>query len=241
MGAPIRIALVGDRDERITAHRAIPVALDLASGAAQRALDFEWLGTERIESAAALDGFDAVWCVPGSPYRNMNGALTAIRAARETGRPFLGTCGGFQHALIEAARSLLGWADADHAETATQGRLVVAPLECALVEASETLRAVPGSRLRAAYGAAEFAESYRCRFGLNPDFQQALIGAGGGDGPFAVAATGPDGSVRALELRGHPFFVATLFQPERAALAGRLPPLVQAFVAAAISSRAGDR
>ena len=235
MGAPVRIALVGDHDESITAHRAIPVALDLAARGAERPLRFDWLDTECIDSPAALEGFDAVWCVPGSPYRRMEGALAAIRHAREAGLPFLGTCGGFQHAVIEVARDALGWADADHGETADAGRLVITQLECALVESNETLRAVPGSKLAAAYGTAEFTESYRCRFGLNPRFQRALL-----DGPFEVAATGPEGDVRALELRGHPFFVGTLFQPERAALQGRVPPLVEAFVAATIH-QAGAR
>jgi CTP synthase (UTP-ammonia lyase) len=203
MAAPLRIALIGDRDDTITAHRAIPLALDLASRASSRPLAFEWLATERITGAAALAGFDAFWCVPGSLYRHMDGVLTAIGHARETGRPFLGTCGGFQHAVIEVARQRLGWADAEHGETASRGRLVVSLLECALVETAERLNAVPGSKLALAYGTAEFEESYRCRYGLNPEFQQALI-----DAAFSVAATGPDGSIRALELRGHPFFVA---------------------------------
>jgi len=233
--ATTRVAVVGDRDDAITAHRAIPVALDLAARAAPRALRFDWIGTDTIDGPAALAGFDAVWCVPGSPYRNLAGALAAIGHARETGKPFLGTCGGFQHAVIEVARHVLGWADADHGETATDGRLVVSLLECGLVEASEMLDAVAGTRLATAYGAPTFTEGYRCRYGLNPQFRDALV-----DGPFEVAATGPDGSVRALELRGHPFFVATLFQPERAALAGRVPPLVAAFVAAT-ASQAGGR
>lgn len=228
LGAPIRIALVGDRDDTITAHRAIPLALELAARDASRGLRFDWVATERIDDAADLDGFDALWCVPGSPYRRMAGALAAIRHARESGKPFLGTCGGFQHAVIEVACNVLGWADADHGETATEGRLVVHQLECGLVETSETLTPGPGSMLAAAYGTAVFVESYRCRYGLNPRFRNELLA-----GPFAVAATGPDGDVRALELRGHPFFVGTLFQPERMAFTGRVPPLVAAFVAAA--------
>ncbi len=232
MSRPVRMAIVGDRDESITAHRAAPLALELAARQLSRELRFEWLATERIDDASALEGFDAVWCVPGSPYRNADGAFAAIGWARETRRPFLGTCGGFQHAVVEVARKVLGWHDADHAETAQTGRLVVSQLECALVEVSETLRAVPGSRLAAAYGSDSFVETYRCRFGLNPLFQRALI-----EGPFAVAATGPDGDLRAVELRDHPFFVATLFQPERAALAHHVPPLATAFVAAAARSR----
>lgn len=233
--ATTRIALVGDRDDSITAHRAIPVALDLAARAAPRTLQCDWIGTDTIGGPAALAAFDAVWCVPGSPYRSLAGALAAIGHARETDKPFLGTCGGFQHAVIEVARHVLGWADADHGETSTDGRLVVSLLECGLVEASETLEAVPGTRLAATYGTPTFIEAYRCRYGLNPQFRDALV-----EGPFEVAAIGPDGSVRALELRGHPFFVATLFQPERAALAGRVPPLVAAFVAAT-ASQAGGR
>ncbi len=63
----------------------------------------------------------------------MDGALLAIRYAREQKRPFLGTCGGFQHAIIEYARNVLGWADADPAETAPDAaRPVIAPLQCAL-------------------------------------------------------------------------------------------------------------
>jgi CTP synthase (UTP-ammonia lyase) len=236
MSRPICIALVGDRDDSITAHRAAPLALELAARELSSELRFEWQATERIGDAAALEGFDAVWCVPGSPYRSMDGALAAIRWARETRRPFLGTCGGFQHAVIEVARNVLGWTDADHAETSHSGRLVVSQLECALVEASETLRAVPGSRLAAAYRGETFSETYRCRFGLNPLFQRALI-----EGPFATAATGTDGDVRAVELRNHPFFAATLFQPERAALAQRGVPLVSAFVAAAAAAPARSR
>jgi len=63
-------------------------------------------------------GFDGFWCVPASPYRDIDGALRAIRFAREQRRPFLGTCGGFQHAVLEYARNVLGWADAEHGELA---------------------------------------------------------------------------------------------------------------------------
>jgi CTP synthase (UTP-ammonia lyase) len=241
MAAALNIGVVGDRDDSITAHRALPGALDLAAQAEGVALRYEWLATDAIDNdVQRLAPFDALWCVPGSPYRSMDGALRAIRYARERAVPFLGTCGGFQHAVIEYARHVLGWHDADHAETAEgQGRrLVISALECSLVEANETLRAVPGSKLAAAYGAPTFEEGYRCRFGLNPDFLDALLA-----GPLAVAATGPGGDVRALELQrgAHPFYLLTLFQPERASLQGRAPPLLRAFVAAAALHQTGSR
>jgi CTP synthase (UTP-ammonia lyase) len=227
---PTLIGLVGDYDADVPAHQAIPRALALAERALGAPLEFRWLPTETIAGDDTLTPFDALWCVPASPYRSMEGALRAIRFARERARPFLGTCGGFQHAVVEYARNVLGWADAEHAETAPEAaRPVIVPLACALVEVTDKVRLRPGSRLAAAYGASEAAEGYRCRYGLNEAFRAALA-----SGALRIAAEDDAGDVRALELDGHPFFVATLFQPERAALAGRLPPLVAAFARAAI-------
>lgn len=221
-----RIGLVGDFDASVPAHRAIPLALE---GRAEGV----WVPTETILCAADLEQFDGIWCVPASPYRSMDGALTAIRFARETGLPFLGTCGGFQHAVIEYARNVLGWADAEHGEMSPEAaRAVVSALACSLVETSDEVRFTPGSRLATAYGAPTSSEGYRCRFGLNPEFREALL-----SGSMRVAAVDAEGEVRGIELEGHPFFVATLFQPERAALAGRRAPLVDAFVAAAAQPR----
>jgi CTP synthase (UTP-ammonia lyase) len=156
----------------------------------------------------------------------MDGALLAIRHARERAVPFLGTCGGFQHAVIEYARNVLGWADAEHAETAPNAvRAVISPLECALVEVIGSVRLFPGTRIVSAYGVKQITEGYRCRYGLNPEFQNALVA-----GPLRAAADDEAGEVRAVELDGHPFFVATLFQPERAALKGESAPLVVSFV-----------
>lgn len=229
MAAPLRIGLVGDHDDAITAHRAIPWALSLAAGVAGVEVQSTWLHTDTVLDARALDGFDAVWCVPGSPYASMDGALRAIRFAREQRVPFLGTCGGFQHAVIDYARHVLGWADADHAETAPDAaRAVIHPLACELVEATEVLTPVAGSRVAQAYGDQRFMEGYRCRFGLNSGFVEALTA-----GPLRAAVHGPQGDVRAVELDGHPFFIGTLFQPERKALEGGVPPLVLALLRAA--------
>lgn len=101
---PLRVALVGDYDPAVIAHQAISRALALAAEACGRPVQPQWLPTESISRDADLDDFDAIWCVPASPYRSMDGALRAIRYARERGVPFLGTCGGFQHAVLEYAR-----------------------------------------------------------------------------------------------------------------------------------------
>lgn len=227
----VNIALIGDYDAGITAHQAIPEALRLAAVERGIAVDFEWLPTPQITGCEQLTDFDGLWCVPGSPYRSMAGALNAIRFARETRRPFLGTCGGLQHAVIEYARNVLGWPDAEHAETAPDAvRPVISQLQCALVEATESIVLLADTQIRSAYGREEINEGYRCRYGLNPVLLNELTA-----GTLHIAARSESGEVRALELAGHPFFVLTLFQPERAALKGVLPPLVRALVAGAVS------
>jgi CTP synthase (UTP-ammonia lyase) len=229
-GKTISIGLIGDHNAAVTAHRAIPVALSLAAETLGIAIQPRWVPTREIRDPSRIASFDGLWCVPASPYENMEGALSAIRFARERRRPFLGTCGGFQHAVIEYARNVLGWEDADHAETSPDaGRLVIAPLACALVEVRDAIRLRAGTRIAAAYGADEITEGYHCRYGLNPAFRDRLVA-----GPLRASAEDAAGEVRAVELDGHPFFVATLFQPERAALEGRLPPLVAAFARACL-------
>lgn len=233
----IHIGLIGDYDATVPAHRAIPAALQLAGETLALSLEFEWLPTEQLVNPARVAGFDGLWCVPASPYRSMEGALTAIQFAREQGRPFLGTCGGFQHAVIEYARNVLGWADAEHAETAPDAvRAVITPLACALVEAAGEVRFRPGSRIAVAYGRGSAMEGYHCRYGLNPQLQETLV-----SGPLRATAHDDAGEIRVVELDGHPFFVATLFQPERAALTGQLPPAVVAFAQASVAYAAQQR
>ncbi|GLR13436.1 hypothetical protein GCM10007907_22260 [Chitinimonas prasina] len=225
---PLRIALVGDYQGQVIAHQAIPRALELAALALDCDLAPVWLPTDTLRQASDLDGYAGIWCVPASPYRSTAGALTAIRHARETGTPFLGTCGGFQHAVLEYARHVLGWHAADHAETAPMAELaVISPLSCALIEETGLVQLRAGSRLAAAYGTPHALESYHCRYGINPALQASLLA-----GPLVAVAHDAAGEVRAVELTNHPFFIATLFQAERGALQGRLPALVAAFVRA---------
>lgn len=136
MRKKVTVGLVGDYSQTVPAHRAIPLALQGAADALHIEVGFEWLPTEEITSVSRISRFNGLWCVPASPYRSTEGALLAIRHARENAVPFLGTCGGFQHAVIEYARNGLGWADADNAETAPDAaRAVISPLACALIEA----------------------------------------------------------------------------------------------------------
>ncbi|HXE59949.1 MAG TPA: hypothetical protein VN607_04560 [Gemmatimonadaceae bacterium] len=231
MSSPVRIALVGDQNDAVTAHRAIPIALDRAAADDHRTVAVDWLHTSSLgsEMAARLADANGVWCIPGSPYANMDAALSAIGFARRSGVPFLGTCAGFQHALIEYARTILGLTEADHAETNPDAaHPLISALSCGLVDVHGRVHLAGGTRLHAIYGCDTAVEEYHCNYGL--DMQQA--------GRFAhtslrVSGVDDDGAARCIELTDHPFFVATLFQPERAALAERSHPVVGAFFAAA--------
>ncbi|KAA8694506.1 Uncharacterized protein ALO80_02806 [Pseudomonas caricapapayae] len=228
VGNTVKIGLVGDFNADVPAHRAIPLALQMAAEVLQITVGFEWLPTPQIGNGARLGEFDGLWCVPASPYLDMQGALTAIRFAREQLVPFLGTCGGFQHALVEYARHQLGWADAEHGETAPEApNVIIKPLSCSLVESVAAVQLQPDTLIARAYGRLDIEERYHCRYGLRRELESALFGQ-----RLEISGRGPEGEVRSIELQGHPFFVATLFQPERAALQGEIPPVVKAFLRA---------
>ena len=96
MHSAIRIALVGDiSNELQRAHQAIPRAL---SASMEGGVETVWISTDSVARGESLAEFDGLWCVPGMPYRNPDGAIAAIRFARTTNMPFLGTSAGFQYA-----------------------------------------------------------------------------------------------------------------------------------------------
>ncbi|MEH3024157.1 MAG: gamma-glutamyl-gamma-aminobutyrate hydrolase family protein [Pseudomonas oryzihabitans] len=225
------IVLLGDHDPSIVAHQAIPQALALAAADLGIPLRTRWLPTaEARDAPVACDG---LWCVPGSPYRDREGALALIRTVREQGIPFLGTCGGLQYALLEHARSVMGWADVAHAEDDPRAqRALLAPLSCARVEFHNRVRLAPGSRLVGADGAEEGRAAYHCRFGVNPDLLPALLAAG-----WRVLAWDEEGLPVAFELASQFCHFGTLYQPERDALDGRIPVAVRAWLVAVVAGR----
>jgi CTP synthase (UTP-ammonia lyase) len=222
----IRIALVGDFNETQKAHQAIPRALAANSEVSAEGV---WVPTDSITNGNSLSEFDGIWCVPGMPYRSADGALRAIRRARETRTPFLGTSAGFQYALIEHARNVLGMTDADHQKTNPKAATpVISPLGCALLGVTARVRLSPGSALRRAYGVAEMPVLYHCSFGLNSRYRRLMESSS-----IHVTAVDDQDEIRAVELDGHPFFAATLFQPEVEAPSA----LVNAFVTACARQR----
>jgi CTP synthase (UTP-ammonia lyase) len=228
----LRIALIGDYSPEVTAHVAIPKSLDLAAAQSACRLEVCWMATDRLDGdiPAQLEPFDGMWCVPASPYASMEGALGAIHFARESGRPFLGTCGGFQHAVIEYARNVLGDRRATHAEIDPDARLpLIAPLSCAMVEREGEISFLPGTRLREIYASGKATETYHCSYGFNPQYAPLFAAS-----EMVISAVNSRNEPHAVELTSHPFFLATAFQPERAGLKGKLHPLIAEFVRAAL-------
>jgi CTP synthase (UTP-ammonia lyase) len=222
MRSVIRIALVGENNELQRAHQAIPSVL---SSSTDGGVEPVWVSTDSLAQGDSLAEFDGIWLVPGMPYRSAEGAISAIRYARTTSRPFLGTSAGFQYALIEYARNVMGFADADHEKTNPHSKMpLITRLELGLAGVKARVRFTRGSHLHNAYRSPESIEEYHCSFGLNGRYRRLIE-----SGALSVTAVDDQHEVRAVELDGHPFYVATLFQPEM-----RTPtsPLIPAFVAA---------
>lgn len=133
----VRIAVIGDYQPGVETHTAVADAVKHAAEAVQARAAVEWIATPDAErlTHAELRDVDGFWIAPGSPYRSMLGALRVIRFAREEDRPLLGTCGGFQHVILEHARDVLGLADAAHAEyDPYASRLFISALTCSLAD-----------------------------------------------------------------------------------------------------------
>jgi CTP synthase (UTP-ammonia lyase) len=226
------VALVGDRSAHVRSHTRIPGILEALREHDGLAVDAYWVRTDEVPGTR-LDGFDGIWLLPGSPYRSEAGAVRAARAAREHGVPFLGTCGGFQHAMLEFARNACGLVGANHAEnTPIADDLLITPMTCSLVGHEGAVDVTPGSMAERILGVERTVESYHCAYGLNPAHLD-LFGAHG----MRFTGQDDDGEVRIAELPGHPFYLATLFQPELAG-GGRCHPAIRAFAEAAVTHAA---
>src|SRR5262249_28584925 len=211
----------------VKAHARIPVIIDALLGRESIALDPYWIATPDA-GECDLSGFDAIWLMPGSPYASADGAFAAVRTAREHGIPFLGTCGGFQHALIEFARDVCGLAGVENAEVAPDAaEQLIVPLECSLKGHEEAVMVVPGTLAAKVSGAGRRTERYHCSYGLNPDYLTALADSG-----LRFSGFDDDGQVRIAELPGHPFFLCTLFQPDLYGDGPQPPPIIRAFATA---------
>jgi CTP synthase (UTP-ammonia lyase) len=218
------IAVVGDRDERYETHRGI----DRVLASLPLGLTGGWHATDELaptEIAAAA----GIWMAPGTPYRDRAAALRVIRHARENDQPTLGSCGGFQHMLLEFARSVAGIEDAEHEEEQPDAQtLLLTRLSCSLIGQIRPVTTVAGTMAAAVCGPGPFDGFHYCNFGLAPIFERTLVAAG-----LVVSGRAPDAGVEIVELPGHLFYFGTMFQPQMSPQPDGEHPLLQAFFAAA--------
>jgi CTP synthase (UTP-ammonia lyase) len=227
----LQIGVIGDYRPGYEPHAATGSAVKHAADAHGLSAETVWLGTEAVADGESYDlwTYDGLIIAPGSPYRSQRGALLAIEHARTQNIPLLGTCGGFQHVVLEFARNVLGFADAEHAEyDPYASRLFISPLSCSVAGETMTVHIKEGSRAAAAYCSSTATERYYCNFGLNLDYLDTIVQAG-----LQVTGTDQDGEPRILELPDRPFFMATLFVPQTSSTPGEPHPIVKSFVAAA--------
>jgi CTP synthase (UTP-ammonia lyase) len=223
----LKIGIIGDFNPGNPTHVATNRGIQHAAAALQEPIEALWLATDQLHDYGDYQGFVGS---PGSPYRSMEGALEGIRYARENGVPFIGTCGGFQHLVIEYARNVMGFRDASHAESDPYAScLFITKLACSLVGKTMEVSIAPGSKAASAYDATESMEQFYCNFGLNPEYRDQLEKHG-----LRITGWDQDGEVRIVELSMHPFFIGTLFVPQARSTPENAHPLVAEFCRAAV-------
>ena len=166
MSNAVRIGILGDFNPELRSHHATPESLQHAARKMDLKVESEWIPTPSLTAPGAekiLETFDGLWASPGSPFKSFDGMLKGIEFARRRDWPFLGTCAGFQYALIEFARNVLGIADADSAENNSASKnIVIYPVACAVPDRKGNapklsgvvpeIRLRPGSYLQSFYG-----------------------------------------------------------------------------------------
>lgn len=219
------IALLGEYTPTFPPHISTNEAIERARSLLDAKLTADWISTEDI-SPNLFEHYSGLWIAPGSPYKNMELTLWAIRHARENKIPCLGTCGGFQHMVIEYARNVLGFKDAQHAEyDPYASNLFISQLHCSLAGREMQLNFEPGSQAASIYGELSAKEQYYCNFGVNPDCIDQLK-----QGPLNISGSDGEGEIRVIEHPEHPFFIGTLFVPQSRPTSLKPHPLITAFL-----------
>lgn len=242
----VKIALVGKYVQLHDAY--LSVAEALAHGGYENGakVEIEWIDSEKLtpdnvqEKFAACSGI----LVPGGfGGRGVEGKIYAAQYAREKNIPFLGICLGMQVAVIEYARHVLGYADADSGEfneETAHAVIDLMPDQYGVEKKGGTMRLgaypckiVPDSILQKAYGKDEVSERHRHRYEFNNEFRQEMEKYG-----LKICGMSPDGRlVEAVELLENDFFVGVQFHPEFKSRPNKAHPLFRAFIAAALQKQ----
>lgn len=221
------IALLGEYSPTFFPHVSTNEAIEHSREFLDINMTASWVSTENIDSQL-FSRVAGIWVAPGSPYKNMEKTLWAIRYARENNIPCFGTCGGFQHIIIEYARNVLGYKDAQHAEyDPYASKLFISQLACSLADREMQIDFIPNSRVAEIYGGLTAKEYYYCNFGVNPEYINDLM-----QGPLKFSGSDTEGEARVIEFASHSFFIGTLFVPQTRSTASLPHPLVTAFLRA---------
>ncbi|WP_442498399.1 CTP synthase C-terminal region-related (seleno)protein [Methylobacter sp. sgz302048] len=219
------IALLGEYTSTFPPHVSTDAAIEHTRNFLGMDMTAEWISTEDIDHNL-FDRYSGIWVTPGSSYKSMEKTLWAIRYARENKVPCFGTCGGFQHIVIEYARNVLDFREAQHAEyDPYASSLFISRLTCSLAGRRMQLDFVPGSQVAEIYGSLSAKEQYYCNFGVNPDYTHLLK-----QGSLNISGSDAEGEVRVIEHPDHPFFIGTLFVPQARSMPEQPHPLVVAFL-----------
>lgn len=223
-----RLAIIGDFNASSATHAATDAAIGHANALLHLPVDFTWVPTESIleNFETITQTYDAYWIAPGSPYKSFQGVMKIIEFARLNKVPAIGTCGGFQHMVIEFARNVLQIRDAAHAEyDPYASKLVINPLSCSLAGQTLEINLTGSSKAYQLFGTTTIKENYYCHFGLNPSYEALLHNNG-----FRITGTDNGKEARILELDDHPFFMATLFVPQINSGSHQPHPLITGFL-----------
>ncbi|KPQ20588.1 MULTISPECIES: CTP synthase [unclassified Halomonas] len=252
----VSIAMVGKYMELLDAYKSLNEALIHAGIQGRIKVNVDYIDSEDIErhGTERLAGKDAILVPGGFGERGVEGKIMTAQFARENNVPYLGICLGMQVAVIEFARNVAGWADANSTEFThnTQHPVVGLITEWLNPEGKIELRdaasdlggtmrlggqvchLASGSKARDAYGADEIVERHRHRFEVNNQFIDELEKAG-----LVVSGKSVDQSlVEVVELADHPWYVACQFHPEFTSTPRDGHPLFSGFINAAVEHKA---
>jgi len=243
----LEVALVGKYIELPDAYLSVSEALRHAGWAHERNLRIRWVDSEDLtpeNHEERLAGAAGILVPGGFGHRGIEGKVLAARYARERRVPYLGLCLGLQCGVIELARDVAGAAGANSTEfdLFTDHPVIdFMPDQREMEDKGGTMRLglyparlTPGSKAAEAYGAEVIYERHRHRFEVNNRYREMLEAAG-----MVLSGQSPDGRlVEIVELRDHPWFVASQFHPEFKSRPDRPHPLFDGFVAACIATSA---
>ncbi len=222
------IGIVGD-ERGSKSQVAIGESIEHSNKALGLKTTYQWIDTTTLDNedyANLLKRVHGIWSASGSPFKSLNGVLNSIRYAREIGIPHFGTCGGFQHTIIEYARNVLGYKNAVHEEYLDGfGDHFISKMSCSLVGTKGKVVIYDNTMARKIYNSSEVEVDYFCSYGLNNEFRDLVF-----QGDLVAGGSDINNEIRIVELKKHPFFMATLYVPQVVSTAEHPDPLITEFV-----------